>query len=85
MSISAGDIKVSMPSSLLTANIRILSCFLFLFLVILSNFLIIPVVRKKIKVKPALAIPTGAPTILADEMIQTPLLVALKTTKVLSV
>ena len=50
----------------------------------LSNFLIIPVVREKIKVKLALAIPTGAPTTLADEMIQTPLLVALKTIKILS-
>ena len=55
-----------------------------MFLVILSNFLIIPVVREKIKVKLALAIPTGAPTTLADEMIQTPLLVALKTIKILS-
>ena len=50
----------------------------------LSNCLIIPVAREKTKVKLALAIPTGAPTILADEMIQTQLLVALKTTKVLS-
>ena len=45
---------------------------LFLFLVMLSNFLII-LVREKINVKLALAIPTGAPTTLADEMIQTPL------------
>ena len=50
----------------------------------LSNCLIIPVAREKTKVKLALAIPTGAPTILADEIIQTQLLVALKTTKVLS-
>ena len=50
----------------------------------LSNFLIIPVVREKIKVKIALAIPTGAPATLADEMIQTALLVALKTIKILS-
>ena len=70
--------------SLLLANIRILSCFFFLFLVIFSNFLTIPVVREKIKVKLALAIPTGAPTTLADEMIQTPPLVALKTIKILS-
>ena len=48
----------------------------------LGNFLIIPVVREKIKVKVALAAPTGAPTTLADEMIQTPLLVALKTIKI---
>ena len=73
-----------MISSLLLANIRILSCFFFLFLVIFSNFLTIPVVREKIKVKLALAIPTGAPTTLADEMIQTPLLFALKTIKTLS-
>ena len=56
----------------------------FLLLVMLSNFLIVPVVKEKIKVKLALAIPTGAPTTLADEMIQTPLLVALKTIKILS-
>ena len=84
MSINAWDTKVSMLLSLLLANIRILSCFFFLFLVIFSNFLTIPVVREKIKVKLALAIPTGAPTTLADEMIQTPLLVALKTIKILS-
>ena len=46
--------------------------------------MIIAVVREKLKVKLALAIPTGAPTTLADEMIQTPLLVALKTIKILS-
>ena len=51
----------------------------------LSNFLIIPAVREKIKVKLPLSIPTGAPTTLADEMIQTPLLVALKTIKTLSI
>ena len=49
-----------------------------------SNFFIVPVVKEKSKVKLALAIPTGAPTTLADEMIQTPLLVALKTIKILS-
>ena len=48
--------------SLLLANIRILSCFFFLFLVMFSNFLIIPVVREKNRVKLAPAIPTGAPT-----------------------
>ena len=71
-----------MLSSLLLANIRILSSFFFLFLVILSNFFIIPV--EKIKVKLALVIPTGAPTTLADEMMQTPLFVAFKTIKILS-
>ena len=50
-----------------------------LFLVIFSNFLTFPVVREKNKVRLALAVPTGAPTILVNEIIDTPLLVALKT------
>ena len=50
----------------------------------LSNFLVIPVVREKISVKLAPAIPTGAPTTLTEEIIQTPPLVALKTIKTLS-
>ena len=70
--------------SLLLANIRILSCFFFLFPVMFSNFLTIPVFREKSKVRLALAIPTGAPTILVNEIIDTPLLVALKTIKILS-
>ena len=49
-----------------------------------SKVLITPVVREKIKVTLELAIPTGAPTKVADKMIQTPLLVALKTIKILS-
>ena len=84
MSISACDTKFSMLLSLLLANIRTLSCFFFLFLVIFSNFLTIPVVREKIKVKLALAIPTGAPIILVNEIIDTPPVVALKTIKILS-
>ena len=71
--------------SLLLANITILSCFFFLFLVIFNTFLIIPVVKEKIKVRLALAIPTGAPIILVNEKIDTPLLVALKTIKTLSI
>ena len=73
-----------MLSSLLLASIRTLSRFFFLFLVLLSNILIIPVIREKIKVKLALAIRTGAAATLTDKMIQTPLLVALKTIKILS-
>ena len=57
---------------------------LFLFVSCYGNFLIIPVARVKIKVKLALAIPTGAPTILTDEMIQTPLLFAIIKIKILS-
>ena len=70
-----------MQPSLLSVNIRILSCFFLLLLVMLGNVLIITVIREKIKVKLALAIPTGARTTLADEIMQTLLLVALKTIK----
>ena len=66
--------------SLLLANIRILSCFFFLFLVIFNNFLTIPVVRQKIKVSLAFDIPTGTPAILVNEIIETPLLLALVVT-----
>ena len=55
-----------------------------LFLFVSCNFFIIPVVREKIKVKLALAIPTGAPTILVNEQIDTPPVVGLKTIKILS-
>ena len=70
--------------SLLLASIRLLSYFLFLFLVIFNDFVTIPVVREKIKVKLALTTPTGAPTELVNEIIDTPLLFALKTIKTLS-
>ena len=63
--------------SLLLAKIRILSCS-FLFLVIFNNFLTIPAVKEEIKVRLALTIPNGAPTILVNEIIDTLLLVALK-------
>ena len=84
MSINACDTKVSMLLSLLLANIRILSCFFFLFLVIFSNFLTIPVVKEKNKVRLSLAIPTSAPAILVNEMIDTPPLAGLKIIKILS-
>ena len=50
----------------------------------LSDILIIPIVREKIKVNLALAIPTGAPTTLVNEMTDTALVAALKTIKILS-
>ena len=50
----------------------------------LSNFLIIPLVREKIRVKLALAILTGAPTTLVSKIIDTPPLVPLKAIKILS-
>ena len=85
MSNKACDTTVSMLLSLLLANIIILSYFFFLFLVVCSNFFTFPVVREKNKVRLALAIPTGAPTILVNEIIDTPPLVALKTIKAWSI
>ena len=81
ISINAWDINVSILLSLLLANIRILSCFFFL--VIFNNFFTNSVVKKKIKVKLALAIPTGAPITLVNEISDTPPAVALKTIKIL--
>ena len=84
MSITACDTKVSMLLSLLLANVRIFSSFFFLFLVMLSNFLVIRVVRGKIRVKRALATPAGAQTILVNQMIDNPPLFSLKAIKTLS-
>ena len=55
--------------------------FFFFFIVIFSNVLIIPVVKERIKVRLALTIPIGVPAILVNKIIDTPLLVALKTLK----
>ena len=51
----------------------------------LTNFVIFPVVKEKIKVKFALAIPTGALITLVNEIIDTPPVVALKKVKILSI
>ena len=59
--------------------------FLFFFLVMLSNFLTISVDRENDKVRLALAIPTGAPTIVLNEIIDTPPLAVLKTIKAWSI
>ena len=85
MSVSACDAKISIMFSLLLDNIRILSCFFFLFLVMFSNFLIINVAKTKIIVKLGPAIPIGAPTTLAEQIIENPPLLAIKTIKALSV
>ena len=50
----------------------------------LSNFLIIPVVKEKMKAKLEVAIPAGGPTTVVNETIDAPPLVALKTIKTLS-
>ena len=79
MSISACNIKASILLYLLLVSISIWSCLFFFIIVVLSNFLMIPVVIEKIKVELALAIPAGTPIILVNEIIDTPLLDMLKT------
>ena len=76
-------IKVSILLYLLLASISIWSCFFFFFIVVLNNFLMIPVIEK-IKVKLALAIPTGAPIVVVNEIIDIPPVVALKIINILS-
>ena len=56
----------------------------FFFIAVLSNFLMIPVVIEKIKVKLALTIPTGTPIVLVNEIIDIPPVVAFKTINILS-
>ena len=56
--------------------------FLFFLLVIFNNFFTIPVVKEIIKVKLGLAIPTGAPVTLVNEISDAPPVVALKTIKI---
>ena len=84
MSISDWDSKVSMLFSLLLNNIRILSCFFFLFLVVFNNFSMIPIAKENNIVNAALAIPQGAPATVAWKLIQTPPVFAFKTIRILS-
>ena len=77
--------KGAMILRLLLANIRVLSCFFLFVSCYISNFLAIPVVREENKGRLALAIPTGAPAILVNEIIDTPPLVSLKTIKAWSI
>ena len=65
-----------MHLSLLLAKIKAFSFCILLCLVI---------IREKIRVKLALAIPTAAPTTLVNEKIDTPPAVALKTIKILPI
>ena len=58
--------------------------FLLFFLVIINNFLIIPLAKEKTTVKLVLAILTGAPITVVKEMIDTSLLVVERTIKTLS-
>ena len=55
-----------MPFDLLLASITILSCFFFVFLVVFNSFFTIENARLKL----ALIIPTDAPMIVADDVIE---------------
>ena len=67
----------------LLANITVLLCFFFLFLIIFNNVFMVPVVKENTELKLALAIPTGVLIILVKEAIYLTPLAADKTIKVL--
>ena len=52
------------------ANITILLCFFFLFLVVFNSFLTIPVVIENARLQLVLIIPTGAPITVANDAIE---------------
>ena len=65
--INALDILRSMLFDLFQAEITILLCFFFLFLVVFNRFFIIPVKIENARLKPALTIPTGAPRTVGND------------------
>ena len=69
---------------MLLANITILLCFFFSFLVAFNNFFASPVHNENARLKLALVIPIGAPIAVAKDVIETPPLVTDKTIKDLS-
>ena len=68
----------------LLANITILLCFFFLFLVVFNNFFISPVDNENVTLRLALAIPSGVPITIANDAIEILPPVADKTIKDLS-
>ena len=66
LSILAFDILISMLFNLLLANITILLCFFFLFLIIFKNFITNTDVIEKVKPQFAPITPAGAPITLAN-------------------
>ena len=56
--------------NLLLANTTILSCFFFLFLVVLNSFFTIPIEIENARQKLAPVIPTGAPMTVANDVIE---------------
>ena len=70
--------------NLLLANIAILLCFFFLFLVVFNSFFTIPVEIENARLKLALTIPTGAPMAVANDAVQMLLVATDKTINDLS-
>ena len=68
--INASNVLISILFNLLLANITILLCFFFLFLVVFNSFFMIPVEIENTRLKLALAIPTGAPITVVNDAIE---------------
>ena len=82
--INASDILLSVLFNLLLANITILSCFIFLFLVAFNNFVTSLVQNKNARLILTLVTPIIGPITVAKDAIETPPLVTYKTIKDLS-
>ena len=68
--INGSDILPFMLFNLPLANITILLCFFFLFLVVFNSFFMIPVEIENERLKLALTIPTGAPIAVTNDVIE---------------
>ena len=70
--------------NLLLAKIKILLCFFFLFHVVFNSCFTIPVEIENVRLRLALAIPTGVPVTVANDAIEMLPLITNKTIKDLS-
>ena len=68
----ASDILLSMLFNVLLANITILLCFFFLFLVVFNSFFTVPVKSENARLKLAFTIPTGALVTVKNDAIEMP-------------
>ena len=68
----ASDISLSMLFNVLLANITILLCFFFLFLVVFNSFFRVPVKSENARLKLAFTIPTGALVTVKNDAIEMP-------------
>ena len=67
--INASDILLSILFDLLLANVTILSCSFFLFLLAFNNFFTSPVDNQNVRLRLALAIPTDFPITVSNNVI----------------